>query len=153
MSKKSPIPPGAYVGVNVNNIDEGKLKKRLDRQLTRAMKELKDYEEQSGDRSGKAVITATIALARSKDSKEFWAITYGVKIATPMPKNLSLVKERNGHLLCQPTGASEFDPDQMVIFDDKGRPIGGTDPETGEVYDGADKPTVAGSIGQVAAQA
>lgn len=130
---KSPVPPGAFVELNAGNIDEGKFFKQLNAKIKRAYRELIDYEKSSEDTQGKAVITAQISIFRTKGTKDHFSIVHGTKISTPAQKNVSVVKARGEHLLCQPTGASEFDPDQMVIFDAQGRAIGGVDPETGEV--------------------
>ena len=141
----SPLPAGAMIELAFDNISEGKLELRTNAQIKRAIKELLHYEEESKDTGGQAIVTIKIKIGRMKKSKEYFDVKHQVRIETPSVVESSFVKDVNGKLLVQPTGSSKFDPDQQVIFDSKGRVIGGTDPDTGEVMQ--PDPQIAGRIG------
>jgi hypothetical protein len=130
-------------------IDEGGLKRAMDRAIGRTLRELRDYERDTLDRGGEVSVQATIRVKRSPGTSEHFDVVYHVTTKVPTPKHKSQVKERGGRLLCQPSGSSDGDPDQMLFFDSRGRIIGpsgpgeNVDPATGEVVDAGD---VAGSI-------
>jgi hypothetical protein len=144
--KGSPLPAGAMIELAFDNISEGKLMLRTNAKIKSAIKQLLQYEDESKDTGGQAVVTIKIKIGRMKKSKEYFDVKHVVKVETPSLVESSFVKDVNGHLLVQPTGSSLFDPDQQVIFDAKGRVIGGTDPETGEIMQ--PEPTIAGRIGK-----
>lgn len=147
MGKKSPIPAGAFVELNIDAIAEGKCRRDFERKLRRAYKELMEYEKETGDTKCKSVVLLKVTISRMAAAKEHIAITHNTKLSTPTVSEVSIVRERGGRLLCQPVGASEFDPDQQVLFDSLGRPIQGVDPETGEAFgDEAKQKDVAGKI-------
>jgi len=150
---KSNIPPGGMVELSVDTIDEGKFRKQINRAISRAYRELLEYEKQSEDPSGKAVVTCQVQVFRTKGARDHFSVVHQTKITVPSMKNVSVVKARGEKLLCQPVGSSQYDPDQQTIFDADGRIIGGTDPETGEVIDPNAPSPVAGKIvPQTAAQ-
>jgi hypothetical protein len=148
MSKgKSPVPPGAMVELQVDNIDEGKFKKQFNAAMRRAFKELLAFQKESDSSGGKSVVTASITILKTPGTSDHFTIQHGCKTSVPTMKNVSIVKARGERLLCQPIGASEHDPDQQAFFDAQGRVIGGIDPDTGELIEDGPSP-VAGKIAQ-----
>jgi len=144
MANNTPIPSGAYVELNVDLVSEGALRREIDRRIGQAFRELLEREQATGDKTGKAVVTAQIVIERGKDSEQFWRIRHKVQHAVPPITQMSLVKGVNGRLICQPEGAGKDDPDQMKLFDAQGRCKGVFDPQTGEIVE---EPDVAGKVG------
>lgn len=138
--KKAP-PPGAFVSVGIDQIDEGRFKKQLDASMLKAYSDLAEYIKATDDQSGKATLTFKIILTKTKGVKDHFTIKTTKAVSIPQPVVESVVKVRNGKLLCQPIGASEHDPDQQAFFDADGKPIG-VDAEK----------DVAGTIGKAANQ-
>ena len=151
MSKKSPVPAGAMMELNLDLIGEGSFRRKFERAIRRAVKELLAYEQETQDQKGKSQVVAKITVARLPSAKDHFNVSFNVKTATPTANEVSVVKARGGRLLCQPVGASEWNPDQQVLFDAQGRAIQGTDPDTGEVVSGEGEKDVAGKIERAAA--
>lgn len=139
--ESSPVPPGAYVELNVDLIDEGKFRAHLESKMKQALKDLLQYEEDTMDRSGSAMVTLKFKMSRTKGSSEFFDLEYTVANQVPNVVRASTAKEANGRLICQPTGTSEDSPDQQLFFDRNGRIIGKT---------GGEESPVAGRIGKQA---
>ena len=140
-----PIPNNAYVELNLDLISEGKLRAEIDRQLRQAYVELMDREQVTGERTAAATVGVKITLARSGDADQYWKVGHSVTRSIPPIVKTSLCRGANNRLICQPTGASEDSPDQMILFDGDGQPAGTLDPVTGEVDTAA--PAVAGTVG------
>jgi hypothetical protein len=141
-TEKSPAPPGALVQLDLPLIDEGKLVAQIERKLRHGLRELLEYETETGDRKAKAKITVSISLCRMKGAESFFDLQYSTKSSLPTAVKGTAVIEKNGRLLCQPGGSNE-DPEQQLFFDRNGRIIGGgVDKETGEEH------PVAGTIGK-----
>jgi hypothetical protein len=116
----------------------------LDNAIKKALSELREYHKATDSSGGKAKIKLDITLAKETD--QFYGVSYSTKVESPGVQRTSMVKEAQGRLICQPTGASERDsddPDQMLIFDSTGKIIGDLNKDTGELV-----PAVAGKIKQ-----
>jgi hypothetical protein len=133
--QRSPVPPGAFVELTLPLVDEGECLAKVNRAIRRAMRGLRSYEEETDDKTQCAVVSLKLKIKRTKGAQDHFDVTYGTKVETPEAKRTSIVKERNGKLLCQPAGSNEGAPEQQLFYDAKGRIIGGVDPETGEVAD------------------
>jgi hypothetical protein len=124
-TKLSPIPAGAYVEVNVDNIDEGRLKKKLESKIRQAYRALQQYEQETSDFGGKATVTLKVSVKREKGSAGVFRLAYKLVTTTPEAESATLAKQgADGQLICQPGGTTEDDPDQLVIFDQNGRVLG-----------------------------
>lgn len=134
-----PIPHGAMVEICVDLVDEGDFKKRLDLAIRRAHRGLREYLEESKDKGGTATIVAKIKLRYDPDADDHVVIDHQIGVKTPERVKRSYVKERKGHLLCQPSGSSEDNPDQQRLFNPDGTII----PRPDAASNGA----VAGKIG------
>lgn len=140
--EQSPAPPGSYVEIGLELLDEGKFIRRVNQQLRKAIQELIDYEKETGDRTGSAGVTISVKMGRVKKTEGVFQVDTSIKTAVPSPRNGTVVLERAGRLLCQPVGTND-DPQQQLFYDGAGRIIGGQeliDSHTGEVT------TVAGRI-------
>lgn len=120
------------VELDVDLIDEGRMRTQLHQSLKRALRDLLAYEKESMDRDGSAEVTLKIKMGRTKGSSEFFDVEYGTSVKVPNVVRGTSVKEVGGRLLCQPSGSNEDNPEQQLFYDAKGRIIGGVDPDTGE---------------------
>lgn len=136
----------AFVELGAAEISEGKFLEQLDAALRKAFRELGEYERSSDSTTGVAKVQATIAIKRAKDLKEHFVIQFAIKRSVPTATTGSVVKEQGGRLLCRPQGSAHDTPDQRLLFDAKGNPVAGVDPETGEDYSEARKDQVAGRL-------
>lgn len=128
----SPVPPGAMVKVGMNELNGGKFVRQANSKLAKIVKGLLEFEEETGDMTGKALLTMKIVIRRLKNSADHFEVGYTFTEAVPSCKNVDIVKEAGGRLLCQPAGASGDNPDQLLLFDSQGRIISGVDKDTGE---------------------
>lgn len=126
---KQTIPHGAMVEICVDLVDEGDFKKRLDLAIRRAHRGLREYLEESSDKSGSAVIVAKIKLKYDPDADDHVVIDHQIGVKTPERVKRSYVKERKGHLLCQPGGSNSGNPDQQRLFNPDGTIIPRPDTE------------------------
>lgn len=145
------LPAGAMIELDTNGVDEGKFRRQLDRALSEGHIALKKYREDTGDGKGKVEIVAKLVMAYDPDAEEYLTIDHVVKTRIPVKVRRTIVKEKNGRMLCQPTGSSPDSPDQQRLFDGQGRPIGTIDKSTGELVPEpedreASVPRVAGRI-------
>lgn len=143
MSQKS-LPTGAMFELDVHLIDEGRLVRQINESLREAHRALLRRKDE-GTTGGACKITVDISMGYDPDMRETVCITNSVTLKTPKNESVTLVKEKAGRLLCQPTGSSEDAPEQQRLFDAAGRAIGLFDPKTGEVLD-QEESAVAGSI-------
>lgn len=134
------------VELSIDNIDEGKARKEFNAKIRKAFRELLQYQKDTESSGGKAVVTLSVTMFKTKGTSDHYSVEHSTKITVPTMKNLSVVKARGERLLCQPIGASQHDPEQQAFFDSTGRIIGGVDPDTGELVE--DGPVVAGKIAQ-----
>lgn len=141
-----------YLELSTDLIAEGKFKKKVDAEIRRVFRELREYEAEVG-KTGKAVINAKITINSAKGMNDHYQVKFVVKSAVPVVESSTLVKQKNGRLLCRPEGSAEDSPDQAILqFDDQGNPVAGVDPDSGEEYGTA--PQESGVVGRVnAAQA
>lgn len=139
------LPSGAMVEINTDLIGEGDLKREMDRAIVEAHAALIHRRDKEGKTGGACKISVEIEIGYDKDMRDTVAIRHVVTLKTPKNQTVSLVKEKNGRLLCQRGGASKDAPEQQRLFDAAGRPIGAIDKNTGEVIE---EQPVAGKIGQ-----
>ena len=137
------IPSGAMVEINTDLIDEGKLKREMDDAIREAHEALVKRRESKAT-GGACKVTVEIEIGYDPDMRDTVAIKYSVSLKTPKNQSVSLVKEKGGRLLCQPSGSNADAPEQQQLFDGAGRPIGKVDTRTGEVIE---EDEVAGKIG------
>lgn len=130
----------AFVELSVGLINEGKLLEQANRQLRAAFRELRNFEDETGE-AGKATVTVAVEIKKAKDLKEHYMVSYTVRKSTPTSKVGSVVKEKGGRLLCRPEGSASDTPDQGLLFNERGDAIAGTDPDTGESFDPPEAPT------------
>jgi hypothetical protein len=140
--------------IGIELIDEGQFIKQVNAAIRKAYKNLREFEQQTEVKTGKAVVQIGVSIQRMKDSETYFVVKTTLNVKTPSaPEKASVVVEKSGHLLCQPIGTNE-EPDQQLIFDAKGRIISGgpitIDGKTGEVIDEA--PPVAGTIRRAVSQ-
>jgi hypothetical protein len=149
VNNRTPVPPGSFVEVDPTLLDEGRFLKTIGVSIKKALAELLEYEQQTGDLKAASQITLKVKLGRTEGTSNHFDVQYAVEVKSPAVTRGSIMLERDGRLLCQPTGASDADPEQMVLFDAQGRAIGDIDPTTGEVRrrPAGDVPPVAGRIG------
>lgn len=138
------LPSGAMVEINTDLIGEGSLKREMDQAIKEAHAALVKRRE-AGQTGGACKISVEISIGYDPDMRETVEIKHVVTLKTPKNESVSLVKEKGGLLLCQPTGSSEDAPEQQRLFDGAGRPIGVLDKSTGELIE---EQPVAGKIGQ-----
>ena len=127
-------PEPAYVELDAQHISEGKFLAAMNRRLRDAFKRLKEFEQEAGPGAGKVSVTGRVEIRRAKNLQEHYEVLFEVTAKTPTMKVGSVVKEKNGRLLCRPQGSAEDSPDQQLLFDAAGNQVGGIDPDTGEVY-------------------
>lgn len=142
-SHRSPVPPGAFLELDTDLVDEGRMRRGLDRAIKKCVREIIEYEREVDSKDGKGEVALKLIIRRAKGAEEHFEVIHETKIKTPTPRRASFVRERAGRLLCQPTGSNSGDPDQQLLFDGMGRVIGGgappepeqeeIDTETGEV--------------------
>ncbi len=142
---ESPVPAGMYVEVDVDLIDEGQFKKRLNEALARGFRDLMEWEESTGRSDGALQVKALIKVSRMSKSDTLFHIEAEVNGKIPPVRSDSCATGGEKRLICQPEGTRDDDPDQIKLFDRRGRPKGGIDLSTGEVIDPA--PDVVGSVG------
>ena len=130
------LPAGAMVELDPSLINEGEFLREVKEAIEAAYGVLNKRAEM-GNRSGKAVVTCDISLAFPKDIDNHVEITTCITVKRPKTGKKTIVKEKNGRLLCQPIGTTADTPDQKRLFDGHGRPIGAIDRKTGEVLDEA----------------
>lgn len=136
-----PAPPGAYVELDIDLIDEGKLKDVIEQKLRQAHKGLTDYEKETGDLTAKATVTIKLKLQRQRGSQQFMDVLYHARHEVPVMERVTSVRAAGDKLLCQPAGSNEGDPDQQLFYDQNGRIIGGNPPKS-------EPKDVAGTIGK-----
>jgi hypothetical protein len=142
MSTKKKLPDGAMVEISTDLIDEGKLKIQMDEALREAHAAMLRRKE-AGQTGGECKISVEISMGYDPDMRDMVTLTHCVTLKTPKNQSVSLVKEKAGRLLCQPSGSSSDVPEQQRLFDSNGRVIGVIDVQTGVL---TDEPTVAGTI-------
>lgn len=117
------IPPGAYVEVGIEIVDEGKFIEQINRAMRDALRQLANYERETGDRAGCSKVTVVLGFRRAKGTDGFFEIKTKIATSVPQPQKASYAIERGGKLLCQPVGTND-DPGQQCFFDSTGRIIG-----------------------------
>jgi len=137
------LPSGTMVELSTGLIGEGKFIEEIDRALAEAAAALVKRKS-SGERSGSCKITATIDVGYDPDIEDHVTVVHCVVLKTPKNEKMTLVKEKGGRLLCDPSGSTASTPDQLRLFDRNGRPTGVLDTRTGELLE---PPTTAGKIG------
>lgn len=121
--QKSPVPPGAYVEVDVANINEGLFIAEVNAKMRKALGDLFVYEQGTGDRTGQIEVTAKIKVGRMANTRDLISITTKVTSKIPEPETTSEAKESGGKLLCQPVGTND-DAEQQLLYDGRGNLIG-----------------------------
>jgi hypothetical protein len=121
--QRSPVPPGAFVEVDVTNISEGDFVAEVNEKVRKAMSELFDYEKRTGDMGGLIEVTAKIKVSRFPNTKNLFNIETQVTSKIPVLTRASEATERGGKLLCQPVGTND-DAEQQLFYDGQGRVIG-----------------------------
>lgn len=137
------VPHGSMVEITTELIGEGALLREMNQALKEAHAALLKRRE-DGQTGGACKISVEVTMGYDPDMRETVAITHCVTLKTPKNQSVTLVKEKAGRLLCQPSGSSTDIPEQQRLFDAQGRPIGLVDRRTGEVID---EQPVAGKIG------
>lgn len=122
----------AMVELTVDLIDEGKLIKEINRSIQEAAAAL-STRKAAGKTGGVCKVNIEISLGYDKDMRDVVNVTNTVTLKTPKNEAHSMVKEINGHLLCQRDGSDAGDPDQQRLFSPRGTPLGTIDKKTGEV--------------------
>lgn len=125
MSEKSPAPPGAFVEIGLEDIDEGKLVKAANAKLKKAFRDTLEYEKETSDKTAKFVMNIEITCERMPNSEELWDISYKIPTKIPTATRATFAKEVGGKLLAQPAGTNEDTPDQQLFYDNRGAIIGG----------------------------
>lgn len=131
-TKTKGLPEGAMVEISTDLIDEGRLKLQIDEALREAHAALMRRRE-AGQTGGECKISVDISMGYDPDMRETVTLTHCVSLKTPKNQSVSLVKEKAGRLLCQPSGSSTDIPEQQRLFDAQGRSLGVLDLETGEL--------------------
>jgi hypothetical protein len=126
------IPADALVELTAGLVDEGRLIEDMDAALAEANVVI-ERRKAAGKLGGKCKITATIELEADPELEGHVVITYHVITKTPRNDRACLAKSAGGRLLCQADGARGETPDQLVLFDRRGRAIGAVDGATGEI--------------------
>lgn len=141
-----PIPDGSMMRLTLDRIDEGTLVERVNDELVKRGKELQDFWDRTGSRSGKAVISIKLELAAEKDTTALASITWGIATKMPVEKSKTTAKSVNGELIVQAGGSSEDSPDQMrlePIFDAAGKRLGTADVAKGKMVTDPNSPVLA----------
>lgn len=142
------VPPGRYVGIRPELIDQGQMLARFGDKLQDTFKQLDAIWRDNGVRKGKAKVQLEITIGPSDLGENEVDVVYAVKHALPatMPKR-SIAKAGGGKLLVQPQGSSSSAPDQQVMdfYDQQGARKGAVDAATGEPIKDEDD-AVAGEI-------
>lgn len=130
MAKDMPAQP--YVELQLGDIDEGALLAEINAELAKAHAAIVRAEtERDGD---KFTASLTIKIKMLRSGRETFAIETDVASKLPRPKRISLVKEKNGRLLCPLGGASGEHPDQLrLIYDEFGRGTHQLDKRSGTI--------------------
>lgn len=133
-------PPGAYVELDLNLIDEGNFKTLVEQKIKQALDGLLQYEQDSGDLTAAATVTVKIKLERQTGSQQFLDTSYSAKTEVPVVTRATQVRLAGNRLLVQPTGSNEGCPDQQLFFDARGNIIGGGNPDVaGKITSGGGK--------------
>lgn len=152
MSKQRLLPAGAMVQLSAELIDEGKFLHQLNRTITKAHAGLAEYRHETSDGTASCTIQCQIKISYDPEMANHVLIEHAIKSKLPGRKVRTLVKEAGTEgaeiLLVQPTGSSSDNPDQLRMFDNRGKPIGVLDKTTGEVID--EKPDQTGVAGRIA---
>jgi len=142
MSAKA-LPADTFVELRTDLIGSGNLVVEMDDALREAHDALKRRRER-GELGGDCTITATIKLGYDPDLKEHVKVVHCVTLKTPKNEMATIVKEKGDMLLCQLEGSTAETPDQLRLFDGRGRITGTLDRATGAVQEVND---VAGRVG------
>jgi len=144
------IPPGHYVEVSLDMLENGNFRRRFDDAVREAYREFLQYEAASAKRDGSFTVTVKITGQRMKGSEEHLALKTTITKTVPPLHQISLVRGTEDRLVCQPEGSGPDDPDQLRLFDAHGRPKGLLDKATGELVE---EPHTAGKIAGKATRA
>lgn len=129
------VPAGTYVELDVDKINEGAFRERIEELLRTGLKDYLRWEHAMDRKDGSFTVSAKINVSRVANSESHFAVKADVNLKTPVVQRTSLVKGAGGVLLCQPEGSSGDDPAQIRLFDGLGRPKGVVNKETGELID------------------
>ena len=141
--KRNTIPADAYIELSVNNINEGDFVKQIDDAIRLGVVELLRWEQVMHRRDAAVTISPKIKIKRASD--ELMQINASLSTSVPSITCESSYRLMENKLLCQLEGSSKENPDQMKLFDFRGRPKGVLDKVTGELIED-DGQEVAGKI-------
>lgn len=120
----SAAPKAELVEVRIQNIQEGKLLKRANKQLREMMRGLISHWSETQTRNGKGVLIIQIEAGALDKSDEIIEFTTKVKMKLPAVAGVSHAKQSDqGYAMAQPTGTNDGDPDQL-LFSGKGSLMG-----------------------------
>ena len=142
----SPVPSGMYIELNIDVINDGDFKESINRAIQRGLREYLNWENASDRKDGCFEIHATLRFSRIPNSQEHFIIEDRVKLKVPDISHQSTTKVANGLFLCQPEGTSMDDPDQIRLFDSRGRAKANLNLETGELIEETGE-DIAGKVG------
>lgn len=119
--QRSPAPPGAFVEVAVENIDEGAFLREMNAAFRKALADLFAYEGDTGQR-GTCAVNAVVTFGHVKGTDGIMQIATKISTKVPSAQRASVAIERHGKVLCQPIGTNDA-PEQQTFFDAAGRII------------------------------
>lgn len=143
------IPHGAMVQVTLAHLSDGLLVPEINDAMARVARVLEDRRQRTGGHPGRATITVQVEIEPDKDVPSSMVIGATVKTSLPPERSKSLVRAVGGLMLCQPHGADGHSPDQMALFDHRGKPMGTWLEDRGLIEPGQDPDSPV--IGQVGA--
>ncbi len=145
------IPHGAMVLAGIEHIDDGAFLSAINDALREAHAAIAKAREKTGSSSVSAGVSISLTVGYDKDIRDIVEIRGDIRVKVPSVSTAkSLVKERAGRMLCQPTGADATTPDQLRLFNPSGSALGTFVRGRGLVKDGEEETGVAGSIGSAA---
>ena len=136
----APIPHGSMIKVRLQDLAEGQFIRDVDHAIHAAYQAIEKIKSDRGVIPGDAKVSIELKIGFDPDAPDMVAIVAGLKTSLPAVSTATLAKSKAGQLLCQPTGTSDGDPDQMVLFAPDGRRIGKFDAVRGYTPNGQAAP-------------
>lgn len=120
-----------YHEVRAADIHEGGFLEELNQAIADAHATLHKRLVRDGEKCSVKIV-AEIQLRADPKIDGYVEIESAVTFRAPKEARSSMAISRGGRILCQPDGTNEA-PDQLKLFDKKGKPVGVLDPATGEM--------------------